>query len=93
MRCLVGFTLFVVLYFGSCKLLGEAAGAIATAKDPHHSQRAGRAVAAQVVTKYHALVAVGVGVVVLLGCSLPTILARRSERAEWQSYGHAAERR
>jgi hypothetical protein len=32
MRCFVGVTLFLVLYFGSCQVLGAAAGPKAVAK-------------------------------------------------------------
>jgi len=78
MRCFVGFALFVVLYFGSCMLLGEVV-----------RKTSGRAAQAEVLRKYHALVAVGCGVVTLLCCSVPTLLARAAQsdleklEAEW----------
>ena len=49
----------------------------------------GRAAEADVLRKYHALVAVGAGVVSLFCCSVPTLLERASRReferleAEW----------
>jgi hypothetical protein len=78
MRCVLGFVLFVVLYFGSCTILGGIV-----------RKTSGRAAEADVLRQYHALVAVGAGVVTLLGCSVPTLLERASRReferleAEW----------
>jgi hypothetical protein len=78
MRCVLGFVLFVVLYFGSCAIL-----------DGIVRKTSGRAAAVEVIRKYHALVAVGAGIVTLLCCSVPTLLERASRReferleAEW----------
>ena len=78
MRCVLGFVLFVVLYFGSCTILGEIV-----------HKTSGRAAKAEVLRKYHALVAVGAGIVTLFCCSVPTLLARAAQRdfekleAEW----------
>ena len=78
MRCVIGFVLFVVLYFGSCTTLGEIV-----------RKTSGRAAEAEVLRKYHALVAVGAGIVSLFCCSVPTLLAKASQReferleAEW----------
>jgi hypothetical protein len=57
MRCVLGFVLFVVLYFGSCTTLGEIV-----------RKTSGRAAEAEVLRKYHALVAVGAGVFTLFCC-------------------------
>ncbi len=95
MRCIVGLVLFLFLYFGSCKLLREIAGAMAVANDPAHSQRVGRAVGARAVKKYHALVAVGAGAVAFLSFSLPVLLVRSSERNEesaWHRYAEDLDR-
>jgi hypothetical protein len=70
MRCVLGFVLFVVLYFGSCTTLGEIV-----------RKTSGRAAEVEVLRKYHALVAVGAGIVTLFCCSVPTLLARASQRA------------
>jgi hypothetical protein len=78
MRCVAGFVLFVVLYFGSCAVL-----------DGIVRKTSGRAAAVEALRKYHALVAVGAGVVSLFCCSLPTLLLRASQSeserlyAEW----------
>ena len=72
MRCVLGFVLFVLLYFGSCTTLGEIV-----------RQNSGPAAEVEVLRKYHALVAVGVGVVTLLCCSVPTLLERAS-RSEFE---------
>lgn len=78
MRCLVGLVLFVALYFGSCTLLQKIV-----------YKTSGRAAAAEVLRKYHALVAVGVGVFTIFCCSVPTLLAKAAQRdfesieAEW----------
>ena len=78
MRCIAGFVLFVVLYFSSCFTL-----------DGIVRKNSGRVAAAEAIRKYHALVAVASGVVTLLCCSLPTLLARADHReyerlyAEW----------
>jgi len=78
MRCVLGFVLFVVLYFGSCTILGGIV-----------RKTSGQAAEVEVVRKYHALVAVGAGVVTLFCCSVPTLLARASQSeferqyAEW----------
>ena len=92
MRCVIGVVLFLVLYFGSCKLLGEITSARAIANNPRQSQRASRAAGAKVVTKYHALVAVGAGVVTIFACSLPWLLARMSRRNEWADYAREQSR-
>ena len=75
MRCVIGVVLFVVLYFGGCMVLNEAVTA--------HS---GKVAAARVLKTYHAPVAVAAGLVAIIGCSLPTVLLRKSERSEWQEY-------
>ena len=78
MRCVLGLVLFVVLYFGSCTILAEIV-----------NKTSGRAAKIEALRKYHALVAVGAGVVTLLCCSVPTLLERASRReferleAEW----------
>jgi hypothetical protein len=82
MRCIAGIVVFIVLYFGSCWLLGEMAQAVAIRNDPGHSVFAGRQAKADVLKRYHALVAVGAGTVTILGCALPTILASRRHE-EW----------
>jgi hypothetical protein len=84
MRCLIGMTLFLVLYFGSCKLLGEIVCTATIANDPRHSATNGRIAKADFLKKYHALIAVGAGAVALLGCGLPALLATRSRREPWQ---------
>ncbi len=86
MRCIVGVVLFGVLYFGSCALLGEIVRARAVTNHPLHSQKVGTKTRARVLKKYHALVAVGAGVVTIVGCSLPSVLLRMSERSEWRQY-------
>lgn len=75
MRCVVGLVLFLVLYFGSCKMLKEAV-----------TLRSGKAAATRVLKTYHAPVAVVAGLVAIVGCSLPTLLMRMSERSEWREY-------
>ena len=75
MRCLAGFVMFVVLYFGSCKVLQQVMGKA-------------------FITKWHALVAVIVGVITLIACALPTVLLKMSERnEEWRDYAGGGRRR
>jgi hypothetical protein len=85
MRCIAGIALFLILYFGSCSLLGEIVRTTTIRNDPRHSVAAGRMAKADVLRKYHALVAVGAGVASILACGLPTLLARRSRQDEWQN--------
>ena len=59
MRCIIGLTLFMVLYFGGNQLLGEVAGAMAKANEPHLSQKATQTAVYKIVKKYHGLVGVG----------------------------------
>lgn len=73
MRCLVGFLLFVVLYFGSCNVVQQAV-----------TVRSGKAAAARMLKTWHAPIAVVTGLVVLAGCALPTLLVRMSERNAWR---------
>ncbi len=82
MRCITGVALFLVLYFGSCWLLGEIVRTTAIRNDPRHSTWAGQSAKADVLKKYHALVAVGAGVASIAGCALPTVLANR-RHDEW----------
>lgn len=86
MRCIVGIVLFLVLYFGSCNLLGEIVRTVAIRNNPQHSVSVGRAAQANALRKYHALVAVGAGAVTILGCSLPTLLMRKTEFDPWSEY-------
>lgn len=78
MRCVLGLVLFVVVYFGSCTILGGIV-----------RKTSGPAAQVEVLRKYHALIAVGAGVVSLFCCSVPTLLERASRRelerleAEW----------
>ena len=72
MRCVAGFVLLVVLYFCSCIML-----------DGIVRKTSGQRAAAEALRKYHALVAVGAGVVTLFACSVPTLLARAS-RSEYE---------
>jgi hypothetical protein len=92
MRCVIGVVLFVVLYFGSCKLLGEIVSARSSANNPRQSQKAARSAGAKAVTKYHALVAVGAGAVSLLACSLPWLIGKMQQRDDWAAYAHSQSR-
>lgn len=89
MRCIVGVVLFLVLYFGGCNVLGAAVAA----RHGGYSHRAAATAGAQAVTKYHALVAVGVGVVAILGCSLPTLLLKYGQRNECEGFDQDQRRR
>lgn len=80
MRCLVGFVLFVVLYFGGCALLGKYVATNALQTGQVHSQKAAELAGRQVVKKYHPHLAVGVGLAVLLMCSVPSLLTKMSQR-------------
>ena len=80
MRCVIGLVLFVVLYFGSCHVTGEVIGAWTLHNQQGYSATGARELGSQFVGKYHALIAVGAGMVTLLACSLPTMLLRKSER-------------
>lgn len=82
MRCIIGFVLFVVLYFGSCNFLGEVVKMQALANDPAQSQRRALKVRHEFLRKWHAAIAVGAGVAAIGACALPTILMRMNERAE-----------
>jgi hypothetical protein len=85
MRCFVGFVLFVVLYFGSLKVLSEGVAAMSLRSGQAYSQREAQRVGTAVAQKYHALVAVGAGVAALLACAVPTLLIKMSERdVDWQ---------
>jgi len=66
MRCIIGLVLFVVLYLGSCALLGEAVTAMTLRSGQAYSQKAAKLAGTEAVRKYHALVAVGAGAVTLL---------------------------
>jgi hypothetical protein len=46
------------------------------------------------ISKWHALVAVIVGVITLVACALPTVLLKMSERnEEWRDYAGGSRRR
>jgi hypothetical protein len=85
MRCIVGLTLFLVLYFGSCRILYEGVTAMTFRSGHGYSQREAQRAGAEAVRKYHALVAVGAGAASLLACSVPTLLTKMSQRdVHWQ---------
>ncbi len=84
MRCLIGFVMFVVLYFGSCKALEEASRQMALSNG--HSPSVSRVAASKVVTKYHSVVAVVVGLFVLFACCLPTIMVKLNDHFERRNY-------
>ena len=86
MRCLLGFVMFVVLYFGSCSVLGEVVAAMTLKSGQGYSERGAQKVGKEFVYKYHAVVAVATGIVTLLTCCLPTLAAKMSEREAdaWQ---------
>lgn len=48
-RVLMWLVWFIVIYFGSCMLIGFFAGAMAGAQDPAHAHEAGRAAAEQLI--------------------------------------------
>jgi hypothetical protein len=75
MRCIAGLALFLALYFSSCTILS---GAVRT--------NSGRAAAAEALRKYHAPIAVAAGLISFAVCSLPGILARKSQEAEWREW-------
>jgi hypothetical protein len=75
MRCIAGRALFLASYFSSCTIL---AGAVRSSSGP--------SAAAEALRKYHAAIAVAAGVVSFAVCSLPGILARKSQRAEWREW-------
>ena len=89
MRCIIGLVLFLVLYFGSLKVLGEISTAVAMRNDPGMSQRR-RAIGNRTMSKYHAILAAGSLVIAIGGCALPTILLKRNERANWEQFGEEA---
>lgn len=74
--------LFIVLYFGSCNLLGEVVRARALANDPAHSQRLAQRARAEALRVWHAPLAVAAGVVAIAVCALPAVLTRMNERSE-----------
>lgn len=82
MRCILGFVLFVVLYFGSCNLLGEIVRARAVANDPAHSQRLAQKARHEFLRVWHAPLAVAAGVVAIGVCALPSVLIKMNERSE-----------
>jgi hypothetical protein len=51
-KILMGIVWFVVIYFGTCFLLGAAAGAVAGANDPQNASEAGRLAGAKIVSTY-----------------------------------------
>ena len=80
MRCIVGLTLFLVLYFGSCRILGNSVAAQALRNRQTCSQKGAYLIGLEAVKKYHALVAVGAGAAALLACSVHTLLMKTSDR-------------
>ena len=75
MRCVVGLVLFIVLYFGSCRVLSEAV-----------TVRHGKATAQRVLKTWHAPIAVAVGLITITGCTLPWLLMRMNERNKWREF-------
>ena len=51
MRCLVGLALFLVFYFGSCKIVGDVVAAITLRSGQGYSQRGAQFVGAEFVHK------------------------------------------
>lgn len=82
MRCIIGIVLFIVLYFGSCNLLGEIVRVRTLASDPAHSQRLAQKARHEFLRVWHAPLAVGAGLVAIGVCALPSVLVRMNERAE-----------
>jgi hypothetical protein len=93
MRCLVGLVLFLVLYFGSCRVIGEVVAAMTLRSGQGYSRRGAELAAFEFVHTYHALIAVGAGALTLLACSLPTLLLKMGQREEWQYYAERGDRR
>jgi hypothetical protein len=78
MRCVAGLVLFFVLYICLCTILRG-----------YVQNTYGELAAADVIRKYHALVAVAAGAASLGACILPGVLLRRSQAAElrdWQEW-------
>jgi hypothetical protein len=84
MRCIVGFVLFVVLYFGGLQVFGSIV--MARALEEGYSQKAAKRAGAKAVSKYHAVWAVGSGILAIGACCVPTLLIRANERSEWRAY-------
>jgi hypothetical protein len=82
MRCVIGIVLFIVLYFGSCNLLGEVVKARALANDPARSERLAQRARYQFLQNWHAALATGAGLVAISACALPSVLVRMNELAE-----------
>jgi hypothetical protein len=75
MRCVAGLALFLALYFSSCTILSGAV-----------RSNSGPSAAAETLRKYHAAIAVVAGATSFAVCSLPGILARKSQQAEWREW-------
>ena len=75
MRCIAGLALFLALYFSSCTIL---AGVVRS--------NSGAMAGAEALRKYHAIITVATGAASLVICSLPGILARKSQQAEWRNW-------
>ena len=85
MRCLAGFVIFVVLYFGSCHLLG-----VIVAKNAIDNPELA---AFNAVNKYHAILEGGSGLIAICACCLPTLLAKLcAGNEEWRKYEAELER-
>jgi hypothetical protein len=80
MRCAIGVTMFIVLYFGGCFLLVQ--GVTAMTLRSGHCRASAQVAAKEAMRIYHAPIAVGVGLLTLLTCSAPTILLKMSRRSE-----------
>jgi len=85
MRCVAGVVLFIVLYFASLQLVKEIVTARAIANDGY-SPKAAATAGRNAMSKYHAILAAGSGVVSIVACCLPSILMRMSERSERRAY-------
>jgi hypothetical protein len=84
MRCIVGFVLFVVLYFGGLQVFGSIV--TAQALEEGYSQKAAKRAGAKAVSKYHAVWAVGAGVLAIGACCVPSLLIRMNEQSQRRAY-------
>jgi hypothetical protein len=93
MRCIIGLVLFVGLCVGGIRGLDRYVTSRELSNNPGISQSDAKAVASQVVGKYHAYVYAAAGVITIALCMLPNLLDAQGSYNAKGAWREEAERR
>ena len=80
MRCIIGLTLFAILYVSSCKVLYQGVATRTLHSGQGSSQQDAHLAGADALRKYHPLLALGAGGAAIVACSVPALLVKMNQR-------------